>query len=143
MITTSRKVRTVQKILADTENTEFMAVTIPEEMGVAEMEDLVTSLKKLNVPCHNIAINKVIPPTDCSFCSRKTEEQHRYIQQVRQEKGSEYQVTELPLFPHKIKGIEDLTELSKVMYGDANEPVQIPEDKVLVRRQNLIGVKDG
>ncbi|MFQ6067276.1 MAG: ArsA family ATPase [bacterium] len=135
MIDTSRKVRTVQKIIADTENTEFMAVTIPEEMGVAEMEDLVTSLKKLNVPCHNIIINKVIPPTDCSFCSRKAEEQHRYIQRVREGKGSEYQVTELPLFPHKIKGIEDLTELSKAMYGSANEPVQNLEDKILVRNK--------
>ena len=117
LIKTSRKVRNVQKILADTENTEFVAVTIPEEMGVAEMEDLLVSLKKLNVPCRHIIINKVIPQTRCSFCSTKSQEQQRYIQQVRQEKSSEYQVTELSLFPHKIKGIGDLTELSELLYG--------------------------
>ena len=113
----SKKIKAVQKILADTENTEFIGVTIPEEMGVQEMERLLASLKGLNIPCHNIIINKVIPPTNCNFCSRKGREQQRYIQQVKKEKSSEYQVTQVSLFPHKIKGIEDLTELSNAMYG--------------------------
>ena len=130
MIKTSRKVRAVQKILADTENTQFIGVTIPEEMGIREMERLLESLKGLKVPCHNIIINKVIPPTNCNFCSRKSQEQQRYIQKIRKEKSSEYQVTELSLFPHKIKGIEDLTELSNAMYGQKKPKLQ--NDKVNV-----------
>lgn len=130
MIETSKKVRAVQKILADTENTEFIGITIPEEMGVRELERLLENIRKLNVPCYNIVINKVIPPTNCNFCSRKSQEQQKYVQQVRKEKSSEYQVTELSLLPHKVKGIEDLTELSNAMYGQKKPKLQ--DDKVNV-----------
>lgn len=130
MIETSKKVRAVQKMLADTENTEFIGITIPEEMGVRELERLLVNIRRLNVPCNNIVINKVIPPTNCNFCSRKSQEQQRYIQQVRKEKSLEYQVTELSLLPHKIKGIEDLTELSNAMYGQ--KKLKLQDDKVNV-----------
>ncbi|MBU4349712.1 ArsA family ATPase [bacterium] len=130
MIETSKKVRAVQKMLADTENTEFIGITIPEEMGVRELERLLANIRRLNVPCYNIVINQVIPPTNCNFCSRKSQEQQRYVQQVRKEKSSEYQVTELSLLPHKVKGIEDLTELSNAMYGKKKPKLQ--DDKVNV-----------
>ena len=137
MIETSRKVRYVQKILSDTENTEFIAVTIPEEMGIAEMDDLLKSLKNLKVPCRNIVINKVVPPTDCDFCSRKSQEQQGYVQQVRQERGSEYKITELALFPHKIKGIRDLTELSGLLYGQRDNS-QDTEQRTEDRKQKIV-----
>jgi len=110
LIKLSKGIRGITKTLMNPENTEFVAVTIPEAMGILETEDLLSTLKKLKVPCRHLIINMVIPPTDCSFCATKRQEQQRYVQQVKDGKSSEYLVTEVELFPHEISGIDDLTK---------------------------------
>ncbi|ODS34273.1 MAG: oxyanion-translocating ATPase [Candidatus Scalindua rubra] len=112
----SRNVRAVQKVLTDTEKTEFVAITIPEEMAVVETNRLLGSLKKLKIFCRHIVINMTIPPTNCPFCKEKQKQQRRYIKEIKKEKSSEYEVTEIRLFPHKIAGMKDLSEFSSVIY---------------------------
>ena len=85
-------------------------------MGILETEDLLSTLKKLEVPCQHIIINMVTPPTRCGFCVTKREEQQRYIQQVKDAKSSEYLVTEVELFPHQIRGLDDLTEYTAKIF---------------------------
>lgn len=116
LIDFSRRVRKIQEILADSQNTEFVAVTIPEAMGFAETEDLLAALSRLKIPCHHIIVNMVNPPTHCSFCSVKREEQLKAIQEVT-ERFPEYRVSQLPLLPHNIKGIDNFNSLSEIMYG--------------------------
>lgn len=116
----SRNVRGVQKVLADTEKTQFVAITIPEEMAVVETDRLLASLKKLKIFCHHIIINMIIPSTNCPFCREKGKQQKEYIQKIKKEKSSEYKVSEIGLFPHKIAGMEDLTEFSRVIYQNEN-----------------------
>ena len=107
--------RKIRQTLTDSQHSKLVAITIPEAMGVAETEDLLSSLKRLGIPCRHIVINQLVPPTQCSFCSAKREEQLEYVQQVKGMNG--YRVTEIPLLPHEISGINDLTELSQIMYG--------------------------
>lgn len=116
----SKNLRKIQETLTDPLRSEFIAITIPEAMGVLEMERLLSSLTKLKIPCHHIIINMVIPLTDCSFCSFKRNEQQRYVQAIRNNFAG-YMVTEIPLFPHEIKNRERLTALAAVMYGSAEE----------------------
>ncbi|PKO23999.1 MAG: hypothetical protein CVU38_00875, partial [Chloroflexi bacterium HGW-Chloroflexi-1] len=52
------------------------------------------------------------------FCLAKREEQQGYIHGLR-EQFSRYAVTELPLFPHEIRGLAGLKEVSEAIYGDA------------------------
>ena len=112
---------TVQKmraLLTNPQKSEFVAVTIPEAMGLLETEDLLLSMKKLGIPSAHIVVNMVIPPTDCDFCSSKRNEQISYIRQIdgkKEYKG--YQIVKVPLYPHEIRGIEDLTELSNFLYS--------------------------
>ncbi|MDI6892494.1 MAG: ArsA family ATPase [Actinomycetota bacterium] len=112
----ARSVRKIREAFIDSEKCEFVAVTIPEAMGVLEMEDLLLTLRKLEIPCHHVVINMVIPPTECNFCVSKRKEQQGYIGQVSTE-FSECTLTQIPLFPHEIAGIDALTELAEVMYG--------------------------
>ena len=117
MVDLSKSVRKIQETLTDPERSAFVTVAIPEAMGTLEMEDLLSSLKRLHIPCRHILMNMVIPPTPCSFCASKREEQQRYIHQT--EVGfPEYTVAEIPLFPHEIRGTEHLKALSEVMYGE-------------------------
>jgi len=116
MVDLSRKVRKVQEILTDSNNTEFVAITISEDMGFAETEDLLAALARLKVPCRHLIVNMVIPPNQCNFCSAKREEQLKAIQEIAK-KVSKYQISHLPLFPYQIKGIDRLEDFANKVYG--------------------------
>ena len=115
LLSLSKSIKRIQKTLTDPEKCEFVAITIPEAMGIAETERLLSTLKRLEISCRHVALNMLIPPTKCGFCTRKREEQQEYVQEALR-KFSDYLVSEIPLFPHEIKGIDSLTELSEVMY---------------------------
>ena len=111
---------TVQKMhafLTNPEKSEFIAVTISEAMGMLETEDLLLSMKGLGIPCSHVVINMVIPPTDCDFCRSKRNEQIGYIQRIDEKtEYKEYEIVKVPLYPHEIRGMENLTKISKFMY---------------------------
>jgi len=111
---------TVQKLntlIKNSQKSEFIAVTIPEAMGILETEDLLVSMRNIGIPCSHVVINMVIPPTDCNFCSSKRNEQIDYIQHVNAKTEYEgYEIVKVPLYPHEIRGVENLTELSNFLY---------------------------
>ena len=114
ILTSTTLLRKIRQVLTNPQQSELVAITIPEAMGIAETEDLLRSLNRLGIPCRHIVVNQIVPPTQCSFCSAKREEQLGYVQQVRG--MNDYLVTEIPLLSHEISGIDDLTELSQIMY---------------------------
>jgi len=118
LIEDSRRLRRVQKVLTDPQRTAFIAVSIPEGMAQDETNRLLMSLDRLNIPCHNLVVNMVVPPTNCGFCSLKRKGQQEYINRFkREEKYSQYQIGELPLFSEKLKGMEGLTKIGTILYG--------------------------
>jgi len=121
MVDMFKGVKKVQAHLADAGHTEFIAVTIPEAMGVYETERFLASLDTMQIPCRRLVINMVVPPTDCAFCQAKRAEQQTYIAGLRRQ-FPHYAVTELPLFPHEIRrgvhdGLAGLGEVGDVLYG--------------------------
>ena len=116
MVDMFKGVKKVQAHLADAEHTEFVAVTIPEAMGVYETERFLGSLSTMRVPCRRLVVNMVVPPTDCAFCQVKRTEQQGYITGLRRQ-FPQYAVTELPLFPHEIRGLAGLGQVGDVLFG--------------------------
>lgn len=110
----TRDTKKIKDALTDPRKTEFIAVTIPEAMGIFETERLLTGLKRLSVPCRHIIFNMVIPPTECPFCIFRMEEEEKYLKKAKACFGDEYSVTRLPLMPRPVKGIKALTELCEV-----------------------------
>jgi len=119
----SKNTRKIQEALTDPLRSEFVAITIPEAMGVLEMERLLSGLSRLKIPCHHIIINMVIPPTDCSFCSFKRNEQQKYVKAIR-DNFARYLVSEIPLFSHEIKERERLNDLAAMMYDPVEEVIK-------------------
>jgi len=113
----SRDVRRILEVFSNPQGTEFVMITIPEEMGVAEMGDLSASVANLKIPSFHIIINMIIPPTDCGFCAAKRKEQQRYIQEI-EAKSPDHTVVPIPLLPHEIRGLESLSELAEIMFGE-------------------------
>jgi len=111
----SRDVRKIQETLANPETTEFVMITIPEEMGVREMEDFFTALRNLKIPSSHTIINMIIPLSDCNFCTIKRQEQQKYIQSIESKVNNG--ISYIPLFLHEIRGKESLSELAKIMFS--------------------------
>ena len=127
LLSLSGSIKRIQKTLSDPQKSEFVTITIPEAMGIAETERLLSSLKRLEVPCRHIILNMLIPPSDCGFCTLKMEDQQKYVQEVKINFFS-FLISEIPLFPHQISGIDSLNELSAFMFGKKlKKPVGVLE----------------
>ncbi|MCL5771434.1 MAG: arsenical pump-driving ATPase GET3, partial [Actinobacteria bacterium] len=111
----SRDIRKIQETLASPKTTEFVIITIPEEMGMREMEDLSTALRNLKIPSSHTIINMIIPLSDCNFCTIKRQEQQKYIQSIKSKVNNG--ITYIPLFLHGVRGKESLSELAEIMFS--------------------------
>jgi arsenite-transporting ATPase len=113
----SQRVRKIQEILTDPGRCQFGVIGIPEPMGKEEMDRMVERLKKMKIACDQIMINLVLTPTQCNYCEPKRDEQQKLIQEIIMERSSKHQVFQIPAFPNPIKGIDQLTGLSRALYG--------------------------
>ncbi|MFQ5840865.1 MAG: ArsA family ATPase, partial [Thermodesulfobacteriota bacterium] len=112
-----KQILQIYKLLMNQEKTEFVAVSIAELMAVYETERLLTDLSDLRVSSEYAVLNKIVPPTGCSFCGAKRKEQVKYLEDIRQRFPS-FAVAEIPLFPHQIRGSKDLAAVGEILYGD-------------------------
>ena len=117
ILKSTKLVNRIHEILTNPLAGQLVTVTIPEAMGVEETTRLLASVKRLGVPCSNIFVNMVTPLSGCVFCSSKREGEQRYIQKLFQ-KNPEYNIVQVPLFQHQIRGMEELTRLSDMVYGN-------------------------
>ncbi|MDA2936905.1 ArsA family ATPase [Acidobacteria bacterium AH-259-A15] len=113
----SKKMRRVQRILTDPERCEFIAVTIPEIMGIKELDRLLRGITDLKIPGSNVVVNMVRPDIDCHFCQVKRHGEHQLIKKLIREKQPDYQITQVPLFNDQIKGIKSLNRSGEVLYA--------------------------
>jgi len=114
----SKQLRQVQQLLTDAERCQFIAVTIPEAMAVLETGRLLRRLAELSVACQQVVVNMVVPATECAFCTTVRSEQQRHLEELGTLAPSLIQV---PLFPHEIRGIAGLAEMTGVIYGDGSD----------------------
>ena len=113
----SKNVRKIKETLTNPEKTAFVAVTIPEAMGLFELKRLIEALENAGIPCEHIAVNMIVPQTDCDFCSLKRGEQQGYINKIYSTYPTRM-VTKVPLFPHNVRGINDLNKMGEIVFGN-------------------------
>ncbi|MFQ5988012.1 MAG: ArsA-related P-loop ATPase, partial [Dehalococcoidia bacterium] len=119
IVRSTNSAKKIREIITDPQRSELVTITIPEAMGVLEMEDLLSAVVRLGISCHHLIINMISPPTECGFCTAKRREQLKYVRQVKKKaKPRGYLVTELELFPREIKGLDALTNLGQRLGGN-------------------------
>jgi len=133
----SRNVRRIQETLTDPERTGFVAVTIAEAMGVLELERLMGALETGRIPCRHIVVNKVVPKTDCGFCSVKRAEQQDYVSGISLI-FPDRTIVQVPLFPRQIRGIDDLKELGDALFCNAGKDALVQRKKSKVQSPKSI-----
>ncbi len=113
----------VGKLLTDPARCEFVMVTIPEEMGVAETVRLARALDRQGIAADNVIVNRVRrADPDCPFCRSQAEGQTPYLKQI-QEQFAPRRILQVPLFPEEIRGQEALMRYGQVLVGE-NDSVQ-------------------
>jgi len=86
-------------------------------MAVSETRRLLRRLGELSVTCRWVVVNMVVPSTGCDFCATMRGEQRRHIQELDALASRTIQV---PLFPDEVRGIESLTRVAGMIYGDGD-----------------------
>lgn len=106
------------KAVFKSRRTEFVPVTILEEMVTKESERLLKALRPYKMQARQIVCNGINPENlDCPYCTSRRETQQKEFKSVRQ-KFSRYKIVEMPLFPHEIRGIEDLSNFGKALFEE-------------------------
>ncbi|NQT54203.1 ArsA family ATPase, partial [bacterium] len=123
IVNVSRDIRRIKGLLTDQERCEFVAVTIPEAMGLAETRRLLRRLDELGTPCRHAVVNMVMPQTGCPFCQRVREQQREYVRQAAELRPGAGRAVEVPLFPHQVSGMKDLRKLAHAVYGRKRPPL--------------------
>ena len=127
------EVETLRRILTGN-RTEFVVVTIAEEMAIWESRRLLQALRKreYQIPNKNIIVNGLSQSTLCSLCASRKEEEESYLNEIAQE-FPEHNIIKMPLFPYEIRG-EKLAEYADFLQG--KNPFEIEKVALSLRNPN-------
>ena len=118
--TMDRDAKRVEHLLQDAAATEFVVVTIPEEMAVAESERLVAALKRLRIPVRNLVVNHVIEQDFlCPSCQQRRAEQVGSLDRIQRE-FADLHLLKLPLLSCEVRGVEHLGRFARFFAGGAH-----------------------
>ena len=93
----------------------FTMVTIPEALAVQQLDGVLCELAKFELPVKQLIVNNVVKAPDSIFLKTRAQEQSKYLKYIH-EKFGYVRITELPMFPHELKGIERLKEAADALF---------------------------
>lgn len=111
----------VVNFIRNPQTTEFIIVTIPEALGVKQTERIIKDFDEYHLKVNHLIINHVIQEADCEFHRLRREMQQSYIKILRDHYSHRIQLTEVPLSPHEIKGVEKIKRISDILFN-SNHP---------------------
>jgi arsenite/tail-anchored protein-transporting ATPase len=104
----------LKQTLQDSTKTQFILVTIPEAMGVAETERLLTVLQNHKISIGMLIINKVMQ-SHCSFCTSRKKDQQKYIASIKK-LCTKQPIKELPLLQEEVRG-NNIAMIATLMFS--------------------------
>ena len=118
-----RGVRCLDELLHDPERCEFLVVTLPEAMVIAETGRLIEELGRQRIPVRHLVVNHVVSAerVSCPFCHERWQGQRRLLQE------SMASFTALKVFQlleraRPIRGLAQLRELGFQIPWPAGDP---------------------
>ncbi len=96
----------------------FTMVTIPEALAVQQLDGVFSELAKFRLPVKQLIVNNVVNAPDSNFLATRAKEQSKYLKYIH-EKFGYLKITELPMFPHELKGFERLKEAGDTLFQSA------------------------
>lgn len=115
LVEMKKTVNRIEGLLRDGKASEFIAVTIPEDMAIQETERLVNNLNKFGLKVKQLVVNNVLELRHCEFCRERSKAQEEYIKQIRR-KFSHLKTAIIPLQPREVKGIDTLSNFKDFLF---------------------------
>lgn len=103
----------LRALLQNTQTTEFVPVTIPEEMSIAETSRLVETLEGMHVAIRTVVTNRVAAASECPFCARRYRGQQPNLKEIALRFGQ--RVVWVPLLPHQVHGQASLLHYADLL----------------------------
>jgi len=98
------------------QDVSFTMVTIPEALAVAQLEGIFRELDKYGLSVKQIIINNVVKIEESLFLRTKARQQRQYLKHIHG-KYPGFKITELPMFPQEVKGVERLRQVEKILFN--------------------------
>ena len=114
LISMKKTVEKLKSLLKDSQRCEFIPVTIPEDMSIAETERLITRLALHGIKVRQLVINNVLEVSNCEFFMEKMKKQQENIKNIRN-KFSDLLITIIPLQRHEVKDMENLKSFKEIL----------------------------
>lgn len=128
LFTMKRAVKKIQELLHDPTRCEFVVVTIPETMAIAETQRLVGELDRMKIPVRHLVVNHVVSSEGraCPFCCERWQEQRGLLQEC------EHAFPQLTIFkllarPKQVKGLQRLREILFPIQWFSADPVVVTD----------------
>jgi arsenite/tail-anchored protein-transporting ATPase len=96
----------------------FNLVTIPEALAVRQLDGVFAELNRYGLKVATLIVNNVAQADGSAFLFTRAMEQQKYLKFIH-ESYADLKITELPMFPYEIRGIERLEEMEKVLFSGA------------------------
>lgn len=96
---------------------EFIMVTIPEALAVAQLEYVFGELERHGLKVKQLIINNVVRDKDSEFLALKAEQQQPYLEAIY-DRCSGLPIVEVPLFPYEVKGLPRLEEVAGIVFEE-------------------------
>lgn len=109
-------------LFRDPARAEFVVVSIPTELSVAESRRLVDALWSEGIWVRNLVANQVVPAgSEASYVARLCAGQAAQIKRIRESVAlGDLHLTQVPRFDTEVRGVYGLRALSTVAYPDAH-----------------------
>jgi anion-transporting ArsA/GET3 family ATPase len=107
----------IAAFIRDERLTEHIVVTIPEALGVKQIERIILDFDAHVLPCHYMIINYCTEHADCAFHQIRKKMQAHYVRVLAEQYNKRLHLTRFPLFPLEIKGIEGIQKVSGILFG--------------------------
>ncbi len=108
----------VTRFFTDPSNVGFILVTIPEALGVYQTRRVRRSLAEHGIDVSHLVVNHVVLDAECDFLRQRRDMQEPYIRMLEAEYGATIGLTQIPLLPYEIKGVDRLREVERRLFGD-------------------------
>jgi arsenite-transporting ATPase len=112
LVDMSRNLKKIKEIFSDSLRCEFIPVSIPTQMALAETQRSISALRRLNMPVKRIIVNMMISQfVECKFCS-VVQQQQEFAKGGLSEYKERFPEIEIIPFPRAIlEGREDVCRL--------------------------------
>ena len=112
LFTMKRALKKVHALLQDPDRCEFVVVTVPEAMVIAETRRLTKALAAFEIPVKHLIVNRVISSDrqECPFCLERWQDQRGSLQEIETAFPA-FLRFKLLEFPHQVRGLRMLRDL--------------------------------